>query len=318
MPQRASWKNLAIGVTALGVVITAAALILIFGRVGTLRGEKYELYVVTDAARGLIRGSEVWLDGQKVGVVKHIDFRPPSASPKERLVLALQILTGAKSHIRRDSRVQIRSGSSVIGEPVVYVTTGTARQPVMHEGDTLRAVQQSDREGLTSDAALASKEFPGIVENVKLLSAQLHSAEGTIGALGMGDAPEMRRLRARAGRLMSDLKSSDGTFGLMMSESDELRARAKRAMSQFDSLRVLLGSSEHSFGRFRRDSTIKSNVAEIRRELADVRRLAADSSGGIGRFRSDSAIIQSIHRDLQALDSLMADMKKRPLRYIAF
>ena len=115
MPQQASWKNLAIGVTALGVVITAAALILIFGRVGTLRGEKYHLYVATDAARGLIRGSEVWLDGQKVGVVKHIDFRPLSASPKERLVLALQILTGAKSHIRRDSRVQIRSGSSVIG-----------------------------------------------------------------------------------------------------------------------------------------------------------------------------------------------------------
>src|SRR5262249_38735918 len=185
------------------------------------------------------------------------------ASPKERLVLALQILTNARSHIRRDSHVQIRSGMSIIGEPVVYVTTGTARQPVIHDGDTLHAVEQADREGLTSEAALATKQLPGILENVKLLSAQLHSAESTIGALGMGDGPEMQRLRARAGRLMADLKSSDGTLGQMRAESDELRARARRVLSQFDSVRTLLASSEHSLGRFRRDSTIKSDVARI-------------------------------------------------------
>ena len=318
MPQRASWKSLALGVTALGVVLTAAALILIFGRVGTLRGRKFDLYVTTDAARGLIRGSEVWLDGQKVGVVKHIDFRPPSASPKERLVLALQVLTSARSHIRRDSRVLIRSGTNIIGEPVVYVTTGTAKQPVIHDGDTLHAAKQEDRESLTSDAALAAKQLPGIIENVKLLSAQLNSAENTIGALGMSDSPEMKRLRASAGRLMADLKSSDGTLGLTMSNSDEFRARATRAMSQFDSVRTLLASTKHSLGRFRRDSTIKTDVARIRRDLAEIRRMAADSSGGVARFRADSALAESIHHTLASLDSLMADMKKRPLRYIPF
>ena len=38
----------------------------------------------------------------------------------------------------------------------------------------------------------------------------------------------------------------------------------------------------------------------------------------IGRIRNDSAIVQNIHLDMAALDSLMADIKKHPLRYVAF
>jgi hypothetical protein len=45
----------------------------------------------------------------------------------------------------------------------------------------------------------------------------------------------------------------------------------------------------------------------------------ADSGvGTVGRFRSDSAIVVAIGRDRIALDSLFADMKKHPFRYIAF
>jgi hypothetical protein len=59
-------------------------------------------------------------------------------------------------------------------------------------------------------------------------------------------------------------------------------------------------------------------IAQLREEVAEVQRLAADPSGTIGRVRSDSAITRSIHRDLVALDSLMADMRKHPFRYIVF
>ena len=41
-------------------------------------------------------------------------------------------------------------------------------------------------------------------------------------------------------------------------------------------------------------------------------------NGTIGRLRGDSALIQNIHRDYAALDSLIADMKKHPLRYSPF
>ena len=59
-------------------------------------------------------------------------------------------------------------------------------------------------------------------------------------------------------------------------------------------------------------------IARTRDELAELRRIAAEPGTSLGRMRSDSAIVRGIHRDLIAIDSLRADMKKHPFRYIVF
>src|SRR3954469_15126296 len=137
MPHPTSWKNLSIGLVCAAAVIGGALAILVFGRVGTLHGEKFRLLVTTDAARGVIRGSEVWLDGQRVGNVAGIEFRPATASSKERLVLNLELLEKTHSLVRKNSRVQIRAGTSVIAEQVVYIQSGTLASALIADGDTL-------------------------------------------------------------------------------------------------------------------------------------------------------------------------------------
>jgi phospholipid/cholesterol/gamma-HCH transport system substrate-binding protein len=319
MARALRWKELSIGITVAAAVLVAALGILIFGRVGILHGKKFTLYVTTDAARGVIRGTEVWLEGQKVGLVEGVTFQPPTTSPSERLVLTLSVLDNARTHLRGDTRVQIRSGTSIIGDQVVYLSGGTARSRVIASGDTIHAGNQTDIEQLTSDAALASRELPAIMSNVKLLAAQLQTTEATLGALGVDKGgPEMRSLRARAQRLIARLKSPDGSMGLALDNRDLFRARAASVMAQVDSVRALVASNEHSLGRFRRDSTLKQQMVSIRSELAEVQRLAASPDGTIGRLRTDSAIVHGVHRDMMLLDSLFADMKKHPFRYLAF
>ena len=321
--RRLRWRNLALGVASAVVVLAVAILILVYGRVGTLRGKTFQIYVTTDAARGVIRGTDVWLDGQKVGLVKNVDFRPASTSSKERLVLSLEIVDVARSHVRADSRVDIRAGGTLIGNQVVYISSGTAKNAVIAEGDTLHSRGQKDLESATSSAAIASREFPAIMANVKLLAAELQSAQGTIGAvMGMkGDAKfgaKFGAIEARTERLMGRLSSSSGTISLALSDSAALRARIQTAMARADSIRELLASDSHSLGRFRRDSTLMRDMADIRLELGRVRSLLDDPNGTIGRFRTDSALVRAVHRDFAAFDSLFADLKKHPLRYIAF
>jgi hypothetical protein len=79
----------------------------------------------------------------------------------------------------------------------------------------------------------------------------------------------------------------------------------------------LLSSGQHSLGRFRRDSTLALELGRLRSELASVTDLASNPSGTLGRFRTDSAIAISVRHDIAEVDSLIADMKKHPLRYIA-
>ena len=74
MPPRLSWSKLLPGLIALTAVIMVALGVLVFAGVGKLRGETMRLYVLADQARGLMGGSEVWLAGQKIGVVEEIGF----------------------------------------------------------------------------------------------------------------------------------------------------------------------------------------------------------------------------------------------------
>lgn len=318
MAHRPGWKELHVGILSSVAVILVAVLILTFGRVGTLHGKTFPLYVTISAARGVIRGTDVWLDGQRVGQVRAITFRPPTVPAGERLLISLNVLDDARPHIRLDTKVQVRSGGTLIGDQVVYMTTGTSRMRAVNAGDTIHSSDQTDFESMTSDAAEAAKEFPAIIDNVKLLATQLQAAQGTLGALGVEVRnPEMTRVRVKAARLMARLSDSNNVLGAAMG-SGLLQQHAQRAMAQVDSIRALLSSNEHSLGRFRRDSTLLQNVAELRTEMRRLQELADSPAGTIGRFRTDSAVTRGIHLDLAALDSLFADMKKHPTRYIAF
>jgi phospholipid/cholesterol/gamma-HCH transport system substrate-binding protein len=320
MAKTLRWNDLKIGLLSTAGIVAAGLGVLIFGRVGTLHGATFQVYVATKAARGVIRGTEVWLDGQKVGLVRDIAFQPPTADPNNRIVIKLKVLKSAQPHVRLDTRIQVRSGSSLIGDQVVFMSSGTARMRQVADGDTIHSSEQVDYESLSADAAEATKDFPAIIENVKLLSAQLRSVNGTLGALGIeGTGGGMGRVSARASSIIDRLSSSStGTVGLALTNRELMLARARRSMAQTDSIRALLGSSEHSLGRFRRDSTLLGHVTSVRSALDSLQRLAASPNGTIGRFRSDSAIMMNIQRDRAALDSLIADIKKHPLRYTPF
>ena len=319
MAKQLRWSDLRTGLLAAAVVVSAATVILAFGRVGTLHGKTFRLYIATSAARGVINGTEVWLDGEKVGLVRAVDFRPPTVSAKERLVIVTDLVESAQDHIRRDSRVQVRSGTTLIGDQVVNLSGGTARSPAVTDGDTLIAIDQPDYEHMTSEMAEAAKQFPPILQNVKVLAAQLRSTEGTLGAFGLdhGNKP-LARIERRTERLLAQFDDSTGALGMFINSSPELEAKATHAIAQLDSIRALIASKDHSLGRFRRDSTLKGELQRIRAELVAVRQLADSTHGTVGRVRGDSALKVGVRRNLAAIDSLFADMKKHPLRYIAF
>src|SRR5437660_4069768 len=174
MPRRASWRELVIGLVGIAALVAGALAVLLFMRVGQLHGDTFRLYALTGEARGVIRGSEVWLAGQKVGVVKDIAFMAPTSSASSRILIVMDVLSSARQGIRRNSTAQVRAGGTPIGAPVVYVTIGTNTAPVVSAGDTIRTLPQSDLETMSSQFAIASREFPAILGNIKLLNQQLH------------------------------------------------------------------------------------------------------------------------------------------------
>src|SRR5436190_16296543 len=78
MPARLSWRHLIPGIIALAAVAAVALGVAMFAGIGRMRGDTMTLYASESQARGVLRGTEVWLAGQKIGMVDGVSFQPPT------------------------------------------------------------------------------------------------------------------------------------------------------------------------------------------------------------------------------------------------
>jgi phospholipid/cholesterol/gamma-HCH transport system substrate-binding protein len=317
MPLRVTWRSLIPGVIALGVVLAFALGVLLFAGIGRIRGEKLRLHVVTNQARGVLRGTEVWLAGQKVGLVDEVTFRPPSTDTSTRVVISIIVKASDADQIRRDSHAEVRSGANIVGPVVVYITPGTPAVSRVANGDTLRAGPQSDFESAATKMKAALQEVGPLMADARTVMQRVRDPRGTVGAVitggitGRGDVAE---LRARVSQLRASwLGPGDAT-----ESRANVFAQAHLALARVDSVRTLIASTRTSFGRFRRDSTLMVAVASIGDELGALRASLDSAGGSISRLQRDSALTQSVANAQREMATLFADIKRRPLHYIQF
>lgn len=315
MPPRVTWSKLVPGLIALSVLVAIGLAVLLFAGVGQVRGDKMRIHVLTDQARGLMHGSEVWLDGQKVGAVDHVGFRPPSADTLHRVVIVADLLVDAAERLRHDSRIQVRPGGNLIGPVVVFMESGTPTGRPVRSGDTLRALSQTDAELIMARLDAATPHLPAILADGKTVVAYARGSDGTVGAVLTRGLPaaEMRTLRRDVAALRAAMAGTGATSGRAA-----LMKQASSAMARVDSVRALIASPASSLGRFRSDSTLPRMVGEIAGELDSLRRRMAESNGTLTRLREDSALVRAVADAQREMTLLVADMKRRPLRYIHF
>jgi phospholipid/cholesterol/gamma-HCH transport system substrate-binding protein len=318
MPRRSNWRALIPGLVLLAAVVLLVLTILVYARPGALHGDTYRLFVATEAARGVMKGTAVRIAGRDAGKIRSIEFQPPTVDSSRRLVLELEILAEAQRQVRANSVAQIRTGGSLIGSPVLFITVGTTDAPVLENGDTLRSLPQGDTEDVASRLGQASQALPAIMADVKVLAAQLRSAEGSIGAVQIEGGAQLGDLASRASRLQGMTFESDGSIARALDPQSELRRRAASAMARADSLQTLLASDRSTLGRFRRDSTLAMQITEVRNEVAIVRTRLDRASGTAGRVARDDIVSRQLADVQQSLSRLLDDVRHNPMRYLVF
>ena len=320
MARRLSWFDVRGGLIAAIAIILAVAATLKFSRIGDLHGETMPLYAHVGEARGLLVGSEVWLSGQKIGKVLSITFRSPQyADTSARIEIQMAVLAKYRAAIHRDAVAQIQAGGSVIGAPVMYFSPGTIKTGMIRSGDTVTTHPQPDVEGATVEFSVASRQFPVIINNVKILAAQLSATQGTVGAFlnapnGPG-LPALQQTRTLTGQLYAQLTGRASAGRAIFAV---LPGRVSTALARADSIRALLASPSTSYGRFRKDSTLVRDVGYARDELSLIRAELDHSQGTAGRVLHDSAIVNGVTEAERQMSLLFADIKKHPLRYVVF
>jgi phospholipid/cholesterol/gamma-HCH transport system substrate-binding protein len=314
---RARWRSLLPGVLIVVGLAAFTVSVLVFARLGRLHGDTFRLYLLTDAARGVIKGTEVWLAGQKVGLVKAIRFAPPGRDTLARLAIELEVVEKVKDLIRDDSFGQIRSGGSLIGAPVVYLTPGTAGTPALADGDTVAAKPQVDTEGVTSAVAMAGRELPVVMREAKQVRDEMRRATSRLSELQDDGGVSVGGVGSRAAGFTRRATRGDGTLPRVMRERT-IMARVSSAMRSADTIRAVLASETAGVGRFKRDSTLLREIASVRDEMSILRGLIAQSRGTAGRVSNDKAVTDALASVERELTRTIEDIKRDPLRYVNF
>ena len=304
-----SWRNLAGGIVALVMIIGGALSIIAFARVGSLRGDKYTVYIVADRASGILKGTNVWLQGQKVGVVKSVGFRPGAAVST---VLEVEVMSSFKQFIRTDSPVEFKPGGTFVGAQVVSLRVGSAAAPVLEEGDTLTRVLVIDPDFRSNELTAAGLDFPEIVTSLRSIGTDLSKTQSQFNSLA-----EHRSGLQVAIRHMSQFSlRKNGTLPLLARDRT-LGQRAKIAIERADSL-LDFAREPGTLGRIKADTGFRKSLAGARTELDSVRIRIAREDGAAGRFLADA----QLQRDLEALSNeiarTLAEFAKHPDRFSPF
>jgi len=316
MPHQLRWNELTGGIIAAAAVAAVALGILLFARVGALHGKKVTLYVVTDEAGGVLAGTEVWLAGDKVGLVKDVSFRSPTTDTLERLLIETDFLKSALPYVRRDSYARIQPGGSLIGAPIVYIAAGTSASPPLSDGDTVHTRPKVMIADLTEQIGTIAPELAALGVATKELNDKTTRPVGTIGNYRTSGLPDLADVSAGMSSLNARATRGNGTIAQAM--RGNLRARASHAMAAADSIKTLVSSNKGSIGRFRRDTTLVTRANHVLAEVDSLRAMLSNPIGTIAAAHPDSALTRQLDQTHILLASLIKDVKSNPMRYIRF
>jgi phospholipid/cholesterol/gamma-HCH transport system substrate-binding protein len=305
-------RRLLVGRLLMAGLIATALLIFFMEDIVTMFDEEYAIVVVFPGAAGLTEGSPVWVSGREVGTVTSVGFMPSSSDSLARVVLHLLLPVDVQSQVRADSRIRLTS-IGFVSEKVVDILPGTAGSPVLAPGDTLRQEPLLTPQDLTHRAGLVSQRLDTVMAELRIhvpgIRARLLQTQRAFAGLD--------GVMAEAGRLQADM---DASPGLAVLRDPAFETSLRNARAHAAELPVLIRRLRENAGAASEMRTalarLQLRADSLGMQLAAASLALENPNGTLARMQQDTALTRALNAARAQLDSLMADMRSNPLRYV--
>ena len=279
-----------------GLVIAIAVIVTVLGSLWLARGglsKGYPLYVKFPWGAGLKQGQPVLLVGVNVGYVDEVDLHQDGI-----LVTTLRIQK--HYHVPVTSKAAVVP-NGIFGDQAIALTPSRPDPHSFNSGDTIPI----------------GPSTPGIGELTSKADSVMRSVNAITSALqhemvASGGIRDLRNTIAATNRLVIDFSS------IAAEQSRQLSATMtslRRATGAIDPAKV-----DSTVKNFR---TASANLAEMSAQLKetsaklDAILAKVDSGpGSAAKLINDPGAYNDVRALLQRMDSLLADIKKNPKRYI--
>jgi len=278
-----------------GVVITVALALAAVGSLWLARGglsKGYPLYAKFKWGAGLKTGAPVWVSGAAMGYVSDVQFRPDGS-------LLTELRIQSDQPIPRGSPAQVVA-NGIFGDVAVNFTP-------LPTGGRYQA----------GDTVVAAAPAPGIAE----LTGKADSIATSVNALTTsmqkelvagGGLADLRNTLAGTNKLVTELTgiAAEQSRQLTMTMTSLRRATSAVDSAKIDSTLSNLRSASANVNTLTR--SLDSTTVALNQIVAKV----DSGNGSAAKLINDPALYNDVHALLGRIDSLVADVKKNPKRYI--
>lgn len=279
-----------------GLVVTVAVVVTILGSLWLARGglsKGYPLYAKFPWGAGLKQGQPVLLVGVSAGYVDNVDLHQDGI-----LVTTLRIQNSYKVPLTSTATV-VPNG--IFGDMAIALTPSKPDPRSFKPGDTVPVGPSNP--GI---AALTAKADSVMVSVNRITQALEHEMVAT------GGIRDLRNTIASTNRLVTDFSAIANEQSRQLTAT---MASVRRATGAIDPVKV-----DSTLANFRTTSAnlaqLSAQVKETSSKLDGILSKVDSGPGSAGKLLNDPGVYNDTRALLQRMDSLLADIKKNPKRYI--
>lgn len=296
VPMRSSRREIQIGFFfLLGIVAVVAALLMLTDP-GTFRG-RYDITTSVRDAGGLRKGDPVQMRGVNVGRVRGFRITQDGVT--------INMEMEREYPVPADSRISMESGG-LLGGMIVEVVPGSSEE-LVKDGAALPGTAApgmfdvATSVGTRADTVLGRAEAVLAPATIQAVGASAQELQAMLTSLA-GLATEQRREIALLSASLR--RSAEGV------EAATTRPELVRAVARMDSISLQLDRSTASLNRS--TASLETVLGRMERGEGTLGKLSADET----LYNNLNAAALSANRTATSADSLLADIKRNPRRYI--
>ena len=286
---------------SVGILITVAVIVLILGTLWLARGglkSGYPLYTRFAWGQNLKQGQPVLLAGVSVGYVGDVTLRRDGY---------LDVM------LRIDDQYTVPKGSTAVVKPVgIFGDVAVALMPPLPVPATSYASGDTVPPGpVSADIGQIMSRVDTIGQSISVLTHALQQQVVEAGTL-----KEIHRTMASAAALSAQLQTVVLQQNRNLTQTmAAFRDAATHMSNAVDSAQLsatmtnLRQTSENS-------ARLVANIDSTNAQIAALLTQARTGNGTVGKLLSDSLLYTDVRKSVQQLDSLIADIKKNPRKYI--
>ncbi len=300
--------------------LIAVGLLIIFGAFFTIGGQegifnkKYNLLAKFENVEGLTTGAAVRLGGVKVGSVDKIGFVPNGEG--KHVVVTLSVNAESFDRIKRDSNARLGS-QGLLGDRTVEITVGSPSEQMLTEGEYINTIEAAQLSDLISESGDAMTDIKITAQNAKEITWKINHGSGSMAQI-LNDPRLYTNLDSLL-NMWSDItlriKNGEGFLARLVNDS-LLYVNLTESLGEIKTMVGNINAGQGSLGKMATEDGVYNRLDSLLTNIDNTMAKLNNGEGTAGQLMNNEDMYVKINSTMDALNSLITDLKANPKKYV--